>query len=227
MACVLKKGILKYLLKLTGKTGASFLYWSLFLMKLHAIIKKRRRQRDLWVYHNFLETYCKENLRMGLSVARSTLHVLHKISQQARWLKGRNKMSVGGKKMRFILSNYSFKGRESSSIWIIQKNLLTFQCDVGCIPPPVCLWHVKKGITYAWIAPRWIVYRELAQPYCSIIQANQGQFTNVIWRRKTKGVFRTLSNNYDGAVKYFPKWPPSQMFDRILITLLQTSMIVF
>ena len=52
--------------------------------------------------------------------------------QQARWLKGRNKMCLNEKKLRFVLSDYSFKGRESSLILIIQWNLLTFQCDVGC-----------------------------------------------------------------------------------------------
>ena len=54
--------------------------------------------------------------------------------QQARWLKGRNKMFLDEKKLRFVLSDYIFKRRESSLILIIQWNLLTFQCDVGCIP---------------------------------------------------------------------------------------------
>ena len=44
-------------------------------------------------------------------------------------------MCLDEKKLRFVLSDYSFKGRESSLILIIQWNLLTFQCDVGCIPP--------------------------------------------------------------------------------------------
>ena len=35
--------------------------------------------------------------------------------------------------------------------------------------PPICFWHAKKDIIYAWIVHRWIVnrwivYRELAQP---------------------------------------------------------------
>ena len=34
--------------------------------------------------------------------------------QQARWLRGRNKMCIDEKKLRFILSDYSFKGRKSS-----------------------------------------------------------------------------------------------------------------
>ena len=33
---------------------------------------------------------------------------------------GQNKMCIDEKKLRFILSDYSFKGRESSSIWIIR-----------------------------------------------------------------------------------------------------------
>ena len=37
-------------------------------------------------------------------------------SKQARWLKVQNKMCIDEKKLRFILSDYSFKGRKSSPI---------------------------------------------------------------------------------------------------------------
>ena len=54
---------------------------------------------------------------MGLSVSSSTLHVLHKLSiSSSKIAEKRNKMNIGGKKLRFILSNYSFKGNELSSI---------------------------------------------------------------------------------------------------------------
>ena len=40
--------------------------------------------------------------------------------QKARWLRERSKINVDEKKLHFILSDYSFKGRESSPICIIQ-----------------------------------------------------------------------------------------------------------
>ena len=45
---------------------------------------------------------------------------------------------------------------------------------MGCIPPPVCLWHPKKDVIYAWIMHQWmvnhwIVYCELAQPLWTCI----------------------------------------------------------
>ena len=78
-------------------------------------------------------------------------------------------MYIGGEKLHFILSDFSFKRRNWSPIWIIQWNLLNFQCGVGCLPMPVCLWHAKKDTIYArivhrWIANRWNLYHELAKP---------------------------------------------------------------
>ena len=37
-------------------------------------------------------------------------------SQQARWLRGRDKMCIDENKLRFIFYDYSVKGRESSLI---------------------------------------------------------------------------------------------------------------
>ena len=61
---------------------------------------------------------------------------------------------IDKKKLLFILSLWT----DYSGIF------LTFQCNIGCIPKSVCLWHAKKDIIYAWIVHRWIVYCELAQP---------------------------------------------------------------
>ena len=41
--------------------------------------------------------------------------------------------------------------------------------------PPICFWHAKKNIIYAWIVHRWIVnrwvvYREQAQPHKGAIE---------------------------------------------------------
>ena len=83
-------------------------------------------------------------------------------------------MWIGGKKLHFILSDISFKERKSNSIWIIQLNLLTFQCNIIRIPMPVCLWHAKKDIVHAWIVHLWIVYRELVQPYVTCIFWEEG-----------------------------------------------------
>ena len=71
---------------------------------------------------------------MGLSVTTSTLHVLHNLFQQARWLKRQNKMSIGGKKLRFILSNYSIKEVGIKLDLNYSVKSLTFLCDVSCIP---------------------------------------------------------------------------------------------
>ena len=67
---------------------------------------------------------------------------------------------IGGKKLRFSFSGYSFKGRELSPIWIIQWNCVTLQCDTS----PAVWWYAKKDTIYAWIVYRWIVYHELVQP---------------------------------------------------------------
>ena len=104
--------------------------------------------------HNFAETYSIEYLRMIPSENTSTkackLNIIYInwSSQQARCLRGWNKMFLDEKKLRFILSDYSFEGRESNPIWITQKNLLTVQCDIdiGCIRLWVCLWHAKKDL---------------------------------------------------------------------------------
>ena len=49
-----KKGILKYLLKLTGK----HLYWSLFFNEVTHCMPTNFLKKDLWAQHNSLETYC-------------------------------------------------------------------------------------------------------------------------------------------------------------------------
>ena len=67
-------------------------------------------------------------------------------SEQAWWVKGRNKTCIGGTKSDFTLSGYSFKGRESSLIWIDQWNILTFQCDVDCIPHHQSVYGMQRKI---------------------------------------------------------------------------------
>ena len=49
------------------------------------------------------------------------------------------------RKLRFILSDYTVT-REANQAWftLFSKIALTFQIDVGCITPSVCLWHAKK-----------------------------------------------------------------------------------
>ena len=68
------------------------------------------------------------------------------ISEQAWWLKGRNKICIDRKKIDFTLSGYSFKGRESSLIWIVQWNILTFQCDVDSIPHHQSVYGMQRKI---------------------------------------------------------------------------------
>ena len=56
--------------------------------------------------------------------------------------------------------------REGNHAWfeLLSKIFESFNV-MACIPPPVCLWHAKKGIIYAWImhcwiVNHWIVYRD-------------------------------------------------------------------
>ena len=92
---------------------------------------------------------------MVLSETKSTracklcIVCINYFSQQVRWLRGRNKMCINEKKLRFLLSDYSFKRKESSRFVSFSKIFLTFQCDVGCIPQSVRSWHAKKDIIYA------------------------------------------------------------------------------
>ena len=102
--------------------------------------------------------------------------------QQATWLKGRNSMyifAVG----RALVPTQEEKlcalvericliivSREGNHAWfeLLSKIFESFSV-MGCIPPPVCLWHAKKGVIYAWIMHCWIVnhwtvYCELVQP---------------------------------------------------------------
>lgn len=61
--------------------------------------------------------------------------VLHKLILSTSKMDEMAKQDVHWwKETGFILYDYSFKGRELSSIRISVKSFLTFQCDVGCIP---------------------------------------------------------------------------------------------
>ena len=82
---------------------------------------------------------------------------INSVNKKDSWM-GKSRMYIGGKKLCFILCDYNSKGRELSVIWI------NFSMKYGLYPLPFCLWHTKKVIIYTWIAHRWIVYRELAQP---------------------------------------------------------------
>ena len=62
----------------------------------------------------------------------------------------------------FILSDYGFK--------LFSKILQLFNAMWAVSLPPICFWHAKKDIIYAWIVHRWIVnhwivYCELAKPW--------------------------------------------------------------
>ena len=47
-------------------------------------------------------------------------------------------------------------GYKPDTIWIILWNLLTFQCDVGCVPLSVFLLHAKKGIYNLCMNRAWL-----------------------------------------------------------------------
>ena len=58
----------------------------------------------------------------------------------------------------------SFTRTKLNPIGIIQQNLITFQCNVGCVSR-ANLYGMQRKILDRWIVNRWIVHRELAQPF--------------------------------------------------------------
>ena len=48
----------------------------------------------------------------SIKACKLCMFCVNQLSQQARWPKGRKKMCTGPKELRFILSGYSFKGKE-------------------------------------------------------------------------------------------------------------------
>ena len=78
--------------------------------------------------------------------------------------------------IRFISSDYNFKGRESSPIWIIHWKLLTFHWDVICVSPCES-GHAKNDIIYAWIVHRLVVNRWIM--YHKILIIGQKRFLSI------------------------------------------------
>ena len=77
-------------------------------------------------------------------------------------------MRIGGKKLRFILPDYSFKRRESISIWVVEWNLLTFQCELGFIPHQ-SVYDMRIKVYNIWMNCA-LLYRE--------------SFDRVLWTRR-------------------------------------------
>ena len=95
------------------------------------------------------------------------MHIFHKLTfSTSKMVEGAKDDVQWCKGTAFILSGYSFQGKESSLTWIVQWNLLTFPCDV-CIRHASLFMTSKERynlcIIYAWIVHHWIVYHELAQ----------------------------------------------------------------
>ena len=61
-------------------------------------------------------------------------------------------------KETLILSDYSFTRRELNLIGIIQQNLITFQCNEGCVSR-ANLYGMQRKILDRWIVNRWIVHQ--------------------------------------------------------------------
>ena len=75
------------------------------------------------------------------------MHGLHKlILWTSMMAKGAKQDVYWWKKTGFTSSDYSFKERESSLIWIVQGNLLTFQCDINCIPHHQSVYGMQRKI---------------------------------------------------------------------------------
>ena len=74
-------------------------------------------------------------------------------SQQARWPKGQNKMCIGGKKLHFILSDYSFKGIKPELNYLI--NFFRFLVWCGLYSPTslfiACNKRYNLCMNCAWI----------------------------------------------------------------------------
>ena len=90
-----------------------------FLMKLHARGLRLYRKET---FKNFLKTYFIKYLKIVPFEAANRKKQVNLST---------SKMCIDEKKLHFISFDYS--------VW---ENLLTFQFNVGCIPPSVCLWHI-------------------------------------------------------------------------------------
>ena len=74
-------------------------------------------------------------------------------------------MCIGGTKLRLVLSCFSFKGEASNPIWVIQWNLLTFQCDVGLSHVVNVFMVCKERLDLCMNRVHcWIAYFEIGQP---------------------------------------------------------------
>ena len=107
--------ILQTFIKTYKKTPApEYLFWWSYNLEAYNFIERR-----LTVLSQFLRNVFHRYLRMVPSEIKSTKACklctvyINYFSQRARWLMGRNKMGTDKKKLRFILSDYGFKGRES------------------------------------------------------------------------------------------------------------------
>ena len=92
------------------------LYWSLFFNEV-------TRHRSTTLCKRYMITIKKcfkapnaySEIR-SIKACKLCVFYINQLSQQARRLKRQKKVCAGAKKRRFILSYYSFKGKESSPI---------------------------------------------------------------------------------------------------------------
>ena len=84
---------------------------------------------------------------MNLSVARSTLQILHKLPQQARWLKEQNKMSIGGRKCILFYLIRVLRAVNQAQLESFSK-IFELSNAMWLYPLTSLLWHTKKVVIY-------------------------------------------------------------------------------
>ena len=91
--------------------------------------------------------------------------------------------------------------------------------------PPICFWHAKKDIIYAWIVHRWIDFRELAQPVwfwflCLLTQPSSYEF--FIRRDTFILVFWNFFGDQHIALKSYNNFHTTTfVLKRLLVNLIQ------